>query len=149
MTRVCILARLSRNISSAGMIKINPGDKSLRLLLVDDSAMTRKVCIRLMTSLGVECEEAANGEDAVAQVRASLQTATPYDGVLMDWEMPQMCGLQATRIIRDLGYTGKIFGVTGNAYKADILRFLQHGADEVFAKPLTLDKYAHIIEKIR
>ena len=67
----------------------------------------------------------------------------------MDSSMPFMGGLQATKKIRELGYKGKIFGVTGNAFQSDIEEFIAHGADEVLVKPLSIDKYAYIVHTMQ
>lgn len=66
----------------------------------------------------------------------------------MDNSMPFMDGTTATQLIRQLGYKGKMFGITGNAFQSDIEDFLAHGVDEVLIKPVSLEKYAHIVEMI-
>jgi CheY-like chemotaxis protein len=62
--------------------------------------------------------------------------------------MPVMNGTVATTRIRELGYTGKIFGVTGNGFQSDIDEFLVHGADEVLVKPVGMDMYSHVIASL-
>jgi CheY-like chemotaxis protein len=133
----------------SGLSVIAPPLKKLRLLLVDDSAVCRKLCRRLLADFCEDCEQGANGLEAVSKVKESIANDMPYDGILMDSKMPFMGGYAATKIIRELGYMGKIFGVTGNAYKTDIDDFISHGADAVFIKPLTLGDYALIIERLR
>jgi CheY-like chemotaxis protein len=68
-----------------------------------------------------------------------------FHGILIDNSMPVMNGIVAVRHIRDAGYTGRIFGVTGNGFQSDIDDFLMHGADEVLVKPVGMEGYAHII----
>ena len=59
-----------------------------------------------------------------------------------------MKGTVATKMIREMGYDGKIFGVTGNALQSDIDEFMSHGADEVMIKPLSADQFSRIISEI-
>ena len=66
----------------------------------------------------------------------------------MDSSMPFMDGTMATKLIRELGYKGKIFGITGNAFQSDIDEFIAHGVDEVLIKPLSMDKYAYVVQTI-
>ena len=123
--------------------------RKLRLLLVDDTAMIRKFHHRMLSTFNAECDEAGDGREAVAKVKELLDARASYDGILMDSSMPFMGGLQATKAIRELGYTGKIFGVTGNAFQSDIDEFEAHGADEVLIKPLSIDKYAYIVHTMQ
>ena len=61
-----------------------------------------------------------------------------FDMILCDNVMPNMDGPTATKAIRDLGYKGPIFGVTGNVLPADVDYFLRNGADVVLGKPLQI-----------
>ena len=86
----------------------------MRLLIVDDSKMVRKVMGNLMSSLGHAFQEASDGAEAVEMVRQSLDNAEPFDMILMDNQLPRMMGQEATKIIRtELRFGGMILGVTG------------------------------------
>jgi CheY-like chemotaxis protein len=100
---------------------------------------------RLLRAAKIECVEAANGLDAVETIKKSILEKEHFDAILMDSAMPVMKGPTATKLIRGLGYKGMIFGVTGNAFQADIDDFLLHGADEVLIKPLKQEEFAAII----
>jgi CheY-like chemotaxis protein len=100
------------------------------VLIVDDSAMVRRVTAKLVTSLGHTIVEACDGQKAVDLVASGVH----FDVILMDNQMPVMTGVQATKIIRNvLGYRGMILGVTGNALEEDVVEFLA----AVVLKPLT------------
>lgn len=121
----------------------------LRLLIVDDAVLCRKFHERVLRP---SCElilEASNGNEAVERVKECMANGTTLDGILMDSSMPFMNGPTATTIIRELGFRGKIFGVTGNAYQADIDDFICHGVDEVLIKPINKDQYAYMVHAIR
>lgn len=65
-------------------------------------------------------------------------TAKQFDLILCDNVMPNMNGPEAVKRIRDLGYKGPIFGVTGNVLPDDIADFIAHGANAVIEKPLKI-----------
>ena len=111
---------------------------------MDDVALCRKFHSRLLEMYSRELVEAGDGQEAVDKVREAMAAGTPFDGILMDACMSVMDGLAAATEIRRLGFTGKIFGITGNGYQSDIDAFEAHGADEVLVKPLSMDKYAYI-----
>ena len=122
---------------------------ALRILIVDDAALVRKYHRRLLAPSCEEILEASNGQDAVDKVRESIDQGVRIDGILMDSSMPFMDGTTATKLIRDLGYKGKIFGITGNAFQSDINEFTAHGVDEVLIKPLSMDQYAYAVRKMQ
>ena len=114
--------------------------------MVDDAVATRKMTCRSLRDIVGEIEEASDGTDAVRKVRSSIETKRPYDLILIDFFMPIMDGPTATKIIRDeLGFTGTIVGLTGNALENDINTFLLHGAEKVLVKPVTLSVLRSIL----
>ena len=133
-------SNLRSTIENTGIAREDP----LRVLVVDDSKMVRKVMGNLMNSLGHTFQEASDGVEAVEMVRHSVAQAAPFDLILMDNQMPRMMGHEASKVIRtELRYSGMILGVTGNALAEDIRTFIDHGADTVILKPLTADKFIH------
>jgi CheY-like chemotaxis protein len=108
------------------------------VLVVDDSAMVRRVTSKLVRELGHTFAEAADGEKAVRMI----ESGTHFDVILMDNQMPVMTGVEATRIIREKhGFKGTILAVTGNALAEDIREFEQAGANTVILKPLTKEAF--------
>jgi signal transduction histidine kinase/CheY-like chemotaxis protein len=110
------------------------------ILVVDDSGLNRKLLCKLLRASGHTCEEASDGLCAVEKVKARIARgvgggASTYDAILMDFVMPNMDGPTATEVIRGLGYSRPIFGVTGNALCSDVNHFISHGANAVLAKP--------------
>lgn len=119
-----------------------------RLLIVDDVKLCRKFHRRVLIDMFPDIAEAANGKDAVELVRDSIITGRPFHGILMDSSMPIMNGIDATREIRELGFSNPIFGVTGNAFQGDIDEFIQSGVDNVYIKPILLETYHKIAETL-
>ena len=122
--------------------------KSLRVLVVDDVVSCRKFHKRLLTPYCAEIIEASDGREAVEVVRTILGEGGCLDGIVMDNAMPNLSGTAAAREIRELGFKGKIIGVTGNAFEWEVQEFLSSGANEVMIKPIDQVKYASIAQSI-
>jgi CheY-like chemotaxis protein len=120
----------------------------LRILVVDDSELNRKMMLRLLKNRCTSCIEAEDGQDAVDQMKLSLDNVTSHiDMVIMDCNMPRMDGMEASRAMRNMGYRGKILGVTGNVDPKDTANFKSHGADVVFSKPFNVKKFDKYVRK--
>eukprot|EP01036_Dinobryon_divergens_P022753 gene22753-31042_t len=132
-------------------------EERTRFLLVDDSAMNRKVMARIIHSdsdgrfaVGVDLLEADDGGTAVEVLRSEINAGRRVDFVLMDFVMIKMNGPEAASIMRySLQYDGPIIGVTGNALPDDIARFIANGASEVITKPLTKSKLLGAISRYK
>ena len=107
----------------------------LRVLLAEDNAVNRKVATRMLETRGHQVVATTNGREALA----ALQKDT-YDLVLMDVQMPEMDGLEATRAIRGLeqrtGFHQQIIALTAHAMIGDRERCLEAGMDGYLTKPL-------------
>ena len=93
------------------------------ILVVDDSHLNRKMLMKFLKKDGHRCTEAEDGLEAIERVKERIDFSNgghgkPYDAILMDFIMPNMDGPTATRQIRSMGYTGVIFGVTGNGKRS-------------------------------
>jgi signal transduction histidine kinase/DNA-binding response OmpR family regulator len=108
-------------------------ERPLRILLVEDNAINQKVGRKMLGQLGYSADVAHNGREAVEAV-----AAVPYDLVLMDIQMPEMDGLEATRLIRaQMGAQAPFMvALTAEALEGDRERFLASGFDEYLSKPL-------------
>ena len=115
----------------------------VRILVAEDNVVNQKVIVRLLARLGHRCDVVADGAEAVASVRRQ-----PYDLVLMDVQMPEMDGLEATRQIRlDAGChpAPRIVALTANAMEGDRETCLAAGTDGYLSKPVTLETVADAI----
>ena len=104
----------------------------MRALIIDDSRFVRGYLRGLLEEKGFECEEAADGQAGMDQLKAR----PPFDLALIDWNMPVMDGLEMLKKLRAGGFASlKVMMVTTEAENDYILRALDAGADEYLMKP--------------
>lgn len=105
----------------------------LRILLAEDNAVNQKLTLRLLEQMGYRADVASNGLEAVQAIERQT-----YDVILMDVQMPEMDGLEATRGIRDLTDLNQpyIIGLTANAMQGDREMCLNAGMNNYIAKPI-------------
>ena len=108
----------------------------LRILLTEDNRINQKVATRILNRLGYQLDIAVNGLEAVEALRRQ-----PYDLILMDIQMPEMDGIQATQaIIAEWGAERPyIVAMTANALKGDKERYLSAGLDDYVSKPIKVE----------
>jgi CheY-like chemotaxis protein len=114
--------------------------RGARILLTDDNALNRKIIRLMLTPLGCEITEAANGQEALDQLAAQT-----FDLVLLDAHMPVMDGVEAIRRIRtthEHWRTLPVIALTADAMAGDRDKYLAMGMSEYLSKPV--DKHALI-----
>ena len=107
----------------------------MKALIVDDSRFIRQHMRQLLERIGVTCEEAANGREALEV----LKNSAAFDFMLVDVNMPEMSGLECVKALRDAGLQApmKVMMVTTEADNSYICQALDYGADEFLMKPFT------------
>jgi PAS domain S-box-containing protein len=120
---------------------------SLRILLAEDNPMNQKVALRLLERLGYSADVAANGLEALAALERQ-----PYDVVLMDVQMPELDGLDATRRICERWPPESrphIVAMTANALPEDREACFAAGMNDYVAKPIRADELAAALKRTR
>jgi len=120
-----------------------------RALVVDDSAMSRMVLVRLLGSMGVAADAADGGQAGVDAALAADAAGVPYTVVFMDREMPPgLDGEAATRALRSAGCEVPIVALTGNALSDDRDSFFAAGCTAFLTKPATREHIAGVLRSI-
>ncbi len=122
--------------------------KNLRVLLAEDNLINQQVALRVLSNQGALVDIAKNGREAI-----DLLKKKHYDIILMDLQMPEMDGYEATKIIRnDMGVTisnTPIIAMTASALITDKTKCLQAGMNDYIAKPfLAGDLYKKILAQV-
>ncbi len=117
----------------------------LRILLAEDNLVNQKLALRLLQQMGYRADLAANGIEAVECVARQ-----PYDVVLMDVQMPEMDGLEASRRITAKSQPGqrpRIVAMTANAMQGDREACLAAGMDDYLTKPIRVDELVRALQQ--
>lgn len=118
----------------------------LRILLAEDNAIGQKVALQVLAKLGYRADVAANGQE----VLLALEQTGPYDVVLMDIQMPEMDGIEASRQIGlrwPASERPRIVAVTANVRASDRERYMSAGMDDCLSKPIRLSELATVLER--
>jgi CheY-like chemotaxis protein len=143
-----------------------------RLLVVDDNPVNQKVAVRMLEKMGHRVDVASNGQEALAALARRV-----YAAVLMDCQMPEMDGFEATRRIREIEngqmFCGKhpscgaetiprvtnddprtrptgrvpIIAMTANATDSDRAQCLAAGMDDFISKPVKREELEHVLSR--
>jgi len=125
----------------AGMAARHP----LRILLAEDNVVNQKLALRLLQQMGYRADLASNGIEAVESVERQA-----YDVVLMDVQMPEMDGLEATRRIASAyppGQRPRIVAMTANAMQGDREMCLAAGMEDYVTKPIRVDELVDALNR--
>lgn len=117
----------------------------LRILLAEDYVVNQKVALRLLAQVGYRADVAANGLEVIQAVERQ-----PYDVVLMDVQMPEMDGLEATRQICarwQKAERPRIIAMTANAIQGDREMCLAAGMDDYVSKPIHIEELVQALAR--
>ncbi|MFZ9310287.1 MAG: response regulator [Arenimonas sp.] len=130
--------RVGKTTSRKRLLLPDPDLRGRRMLVVDDNEYARTIISDMMLSMSFKVEQASSGQAAIEAVRAAAQKSVPFDVVFMDWQMPEIDGIETARRIRALGLpvTPKLCLVTAFGREEVHLASDSAGIDEVLIKPV-------------
>jgi CheY-like chemotaxis protein len=119
----------------------------VKVLVVDDSSLTRKLLSKILVGKGYQVFCAVDGQSCLDMIEtaaaqgSSVSYSNAYDVIIMDSNMPRMSGNETCKILRCKGFKGMICGVTGNTSQKDVESFIASGASLVLPKPLDINAF--------
>jgi two-component system, sensor histidine kinase and response regulator len=129
---------------------LREGRRGLRILLAEDNVVNQRLAVRLLEKRGHHVTVATNGREVLTTLENAVSTG--FDLILMDVQMPEMSGFEATGFIREKEkVTGKrlpIIAMTASALKGDRERCLAAGMDDYIAKPVQSEDLFAAIERL-
>ncbi|HET6841926.1 MAG TPA: response regulator, partial [Candidatus Angelobacter sp.] len=147
--RAAVGAEVSDKLAASAMSSVgnSNGRRRMRLLLVEDNRVNQVLAVRILEKQGHHVSIAGNGREALAILKSNT-----FDLVLMDIEMPEMDGLEATRTIRKNEATGDkhlpIIAMTAHAMSGDRDKYLKAGMDDYISKPIHAEHLLEMIERL-
>jgi signal transduction histidine kinase/DNA-binding response OmpR family regulator len=119
----------------------------VRILLAEDNEINQKVAVNILNKFGYNADVVTNGQEAVKNLEI-----IPYDIVLMDCQMPEMDGYEATKVIRDpeskvLNHKIPVIAMTANAMKGDREKCIEAGMDDYLSKPVNQQEISDMLTK--
>ncbi|CAI1739266.1 hypothetical protein SEUBUCD646_0O03740 [Saccharomyces eubayanus] len=114
--------------------------KGFHVLLVEDDAVSIQLCSKFLRKYGCTVQVVTDGLSAISTLEKFR-----YDLVLMDIVMPNLDGATATSIVRSFDNETPIIAMTGNIMNQDLITYLQHGMNDILAKPFTRDDLHSIL----
>jgi two-component system, sensor histidine kinase and response regulator len=149
-----LLTSIRQALGTARVIKVQPpravtpkSGRALRVLLAEDNIVNQRLAVRLLEKQGHVVHVAGNGRLAVEAFEGES-----FDLVLMDVQMPEMGGFEATAIIRECERaSGKhipIIAMTAHAMKGDREKCLEAGMDDYISKPIAAQELCAILDRI-
>jgi PAS domain S-box-containing protein len=131
-----------------GDIDRQMGEKQpLRILLAEDNAVNQKVALRLLEKLGYRADIASNGLEVI-----NAMDRLPYDLILMDVQMPEMDGVEATRYIRSHWENKKrprIVAMTAHALEGTREWLIKEGMDDYVSKPVRIEEMIAALQRVQ
>ncbi len=118
-----------------------------RVLLAEDGPDNQRLIAFFLEKAGLEVDLAENGLIACQKATASEVEGNPYELILMDMQMPELDGYEATRRLRQNGWRGPIIALTTHAMVNDCKKCIEAGCDGYFSKPIDRAKFLSMIAR--
>jgi osomolarity two-component system sensor histidine kinase SLN1 len=141
----------SPNSQAAAMQRVEAeatkrGDK-VKVLVAEDNKTNQEVVLRMLKLEDVyDVTIAKDGQEALDMVKQSMERNTPYNLIFMDIQMPNLDGLQSTRLIRQSGFSAPIVALTAYSEESNIRECYDSGMDFFLSKPIRRPALKHVLK---
>lgn len=124
------------------------GQGKLRVLVADDNSTNIEVVSRLLKLEDIyDVTIAKDGQEAYDLVKANMENNQQFDVIFMDIQMPNLDGLQSTRLIRKMGYSAPIVALTAFSEESNVKECMESGMNEFLSKPIRRPALKQVLEK--
>ena len=120
----------------------------LRVLVADDNSTNIEVVSKMLKLEDIyDVTIATDGQEAYDLVKANMEKNRRFDVIFMDIQMPNLDGLQSTRLIRKMGYSAPIVALTAFSEESNVKECIASGMNEFLSKPIRRPALKHVLEK--
>lgn len=138
-------ADLNEKIAKAVAAK---GGNKLRVLVADDNSTNVEVVSKMLRLEHVsDVTVASDGQEALEVVKANMDQDLYFDLIFMDVQMPNLDGLQSTRLIRQMGYSAPIIALTAFSEESNVKECMESGMNEFLSKPIRRPALKQVLQK--
>ncbi|KAG4031783.1 hypothetical protein MFRU_008g01420 [Monilinia fructicola] len=124
------------------------GDKKVRVLVAEDNLVNQEVVLRMLKLEDVyDVVIAKDGQEAYDMVKQSMEEGKFFNLIFMDIQMPNVDGLQSTRLIREMGYSAPIVALTAFAEESNVKECYESGMDHFLSKPIRRPALKQVLQK--
>lgn len=126
----------------------NKTSGKLRVLVADDNSVNVEVVSKLLKLEDIyDVTIAKDGQEAYDLVKANMDKNLRFDVIFMDIQMPNLDGLQSTRLIRKMGYEAPIVALTAFSEESNVKECMESGMDEFLAKPIRRPALKQVLKR--
>ncbi|KAH6643000.1 hypothetical protein C7974DRAFT_114348 [Boeremia exigua] len=141
----------SPNSQAAAMQRVEAeatkGGKKIKVLVAEDNTTNQIVVMRMLKLEDVyDVTVAKDGQEALDRVKESMEAGEPYNLIFMDVQMPNMDGLDSTRLIRQSGFSAPIVALTAYAEESNVKQCMESGMDFFLSKPIRRPALKHVLK---
>lgn len=131
------LAGKEKQLEVLDRVAANKGSGKIRVLVAEDNLVNQEVVLRMLKLEDIyDVTVAKDGQEAYEIVKSSMASGAVFNLIFMDIQMPNLDGLQSTRLIRQMGYSAPIVALTAFAEESNVKECMESGMDMFLSKPI-------------
>ncbi|ELR09560.1 Histidine kinase [Pseudogymnoascus destructans] len=129
-------------------VAAKPGSGKIRVLVAEDNLVNQEVVLRMLKLEDIyDVTVAKDGQEAYEKVKASMEEGLQFNLIFMDIQMPNLDGLQSTRLIRQMGYSAPIVALTAFSEESNVQECMDSGMDMFLSKPIRRPALKQVLKK--